>query len=208
VHDRRIKGTARIFGNQGWLYMRAMTWWDHETGSIWSQPIGAALVGPLRGTKLQQLPAALVPWASWRAEHPSTLVLQEERGFGFFYERPQDNFVIGVALGEAAKAYYWRDLAKARLINDKVGAHPILVYADPSTRRVQTWLRTVGNSTLTFALRDGRVIDQETGSTWEPLRGISIAGPRRGDVLRTIPHNSSYDWAWRDFYPQTAFYRP
>lgn len=188
--------------------MRAMTWWDHETGSIWSQPIGAALVGPLRGTKLQQLPAALVPWASWRAEHPSTLVLQEERRFGFFSERSQDNFVIGVALGGAAKAYYWRDLAKARVINDKVGAQPILVYADPSTRRVQTLLRTVGNRTLTFALRDGRLIDQDTGSTWDPLRGISIAGPRRGDVLRTIPHNSSFDWAWRDFYPQTAFYKP
>ncbi len=186
--------------------MRAMTWWDHETNSIWSQPIGTAILGPLRGTKLAQIPAALVPWASWRSEHPATAVLVDGPRFAFFRERPQDNFVIGITLGDHAKAYYFRDVARLRVINDQVGPHPVVIYADPWTRRVQTFLRTVRNQTLTFSLRDGRLVDRETGSSWDALSGVSLEGSLHGEVLRIIPHNSSFDWAWRDFYPRSAFY--
>lgn len=207
MHDRRIKSRARIFGNQGWLYMRAMTWWDHETGSIWSQPIGTALIGPLRGTQLRLLPSALVPWAAWRTEHPRTLVLDEE-GFAFFRERPHDNFVIGIVLGEHARAYRFRDVAHARVINNMVGPFPVLIYADPVSRRVQTLLRQVRDRVLTFALERELLKDTQTGSIWDPVRGISTSGPLRGQTLRIIPHNSSFDWAWRDFYPHTTFYQP
>lgn len=207
MHDRRIQGGTKTFGNQGWLYMRAMTWWDHETQSIWSQPIGEALIGPLRGTRLRALPAALVPWTSWRAEHPQTLVL-DEPGFALFRERPRDDFVIGIALGEYAKAYRYRDVAQARVINDTIGPHPVLIFADPGTRRVQTFIRQVRDHVLRFAWQDQRVVDIPTGSTWDPLRGIAVAGPLRGDVLRTIPHNASFDWAWLDFYPHSETYEP
>jgi hypothetical protein len=209
VHDRRINGRTVVFGNQGWLYMRAMTWWDHDTGSIWSQPIGEALIGPLRGTKLRLLPVALVPWATWRAEHPDTLVLDDDIGFGFgFREPPRDDFVIGIALGEFARAYRYPDAAKARVINDTIGPHPVLVYADPATRRVQTFLRALRDRTVTFMLRDGALVDEETQSTWDPLRGLATAGPLRTEALRIIPHNSSFDWAWLDFYPHSTFYTP
>jgi hypothetical protein len=207
VHDRRIEGTARVFGNQGWLYMRAMTWWDHETGSIWSQPIGTALIGPLRGRKLSALPATLVPWSTWRAEHPTTRVL-DESGFAFFRETPRDDFVIGIALGEHARAYQYRDAARARLINDWVGPQAVLVYTEAKTRRVQTFLRQVRGQVLMFTLRGGQVLDTQTGSVWDLVRGISTRGSLRGEILQAIPHNSSYDWAWRDFYPQTTFYKP
>ncbi len=187
--------------------MRAMTWWDHETDSIWSQPIGKAFIGPLRGRHLVPIPAALVPWATWRAEHPSTLALADE-GFAFFREGPRDDFVIGIALGEYAKAFQYRDAARVRVVNDYVGPQPVLVYTDPSSRRVQTFLRSITRQTFTFVLHNGTLVDQETGSTWDPIRGISTAGVLRGEVLRVIPHNSSFDWAWRDFYPHSEFYKP
>ncbi len=187
--------------------MRDMTWWDHETGSIWAQAIGTALIGPLRGTKLRVLPAALVPWATWRAEHPTTRVL-DEPAFAFFRERPQDDFVIGIALGEHARAYQYRDAAKARLINDWVGPEAVVVYTNAKTRRVQTFLRQVRGQVLTFTLRGDQVLDTLTGSVWDLVRGISTAGSLRGEILRAVPHNSSYDWAWRDFYPHTTFYTP
>jgi len=207
VHDRRIAGTARVFGNQGWLYMRAMTWWDHETRSIWSQPIGTALVGPLRGTRLPLLPSALVPWETWWQEYPDTLVL-DEPAFALFRETPRDDFVIGIALGPHAKAYRFRDAARAGVINDAVGPHPVLVYADARSRRVQTFLRRLREQTLTFTRRGGRLVDERTGSTWDPVTGIALEGPLRGEVLRVVPHNSSFDWAWLDFYPHTEIYAP
>jgi hypothetical protein len=209
VHDRRIDGKAVVFGNQGWLYMRAMTWWDHDTGSIWSQPIGRAMAGPLRGTKLRVLPAALVPWVTWRTEHPETVVLEVDAGLRFgFREAPRDDFVVGIVLGEFARAYPYPEAAKARVINDRVGPHPVLVHVDPATRRVQTFLRVQRNRTLTFILREGLLIDEQTRSIWDLRRGLATAGPLRGEVLRVVPHNSSFDWAWRDFYPHSTFYSP
>ena len=61
MHDRRIDGKAHTFGNYGSLYMSAMTWFDHETESLWSQPIGTALSGPYEGVRLEMIPAAVVP---------------------------------------------------------------------------------------------------------------------------------------------------
>ena len=57
VHDRRVDGATAVFGNQGALYKGAMTWFDHETGSIWSQPLGKAVVGPRSGVSLNLMPS-------------------------------------------------------------------------------------------------------------------------------------------------------
>ncbi len=148
-----------------------------------------------------------MPWATWRTEHPGTLALDED-DFAFFRERPHDNFVIGIVLGEHARAYRFRDAARARVINDMVGPFPVLIYTDPVSRRVQTLLRQVRDRVLTFALERELVKDAQTGSIWDPVRGISTSGPLRGQVLRLIPHTSSFDWAWRDFHPSTTFYAP
>ena len=46
---------------------------DELTGSWWRED-GAAIAGPLEGAKLQQLEAALIPWADWKALYPHTQV--------------------------------------------------------------------------------------------------------------------------------------
>lgn len=57
MHDRNVDDRTLTFGNQGALYMSNMTWWDHETGSIWVQLTGRAERGELVGATLEQLPA-------------------------------------------------------------------------------------------------------------------------------------------------------
>ena len=61
MHDRRVDGETLVFGNQGGLFMNAMTWWDHKMESVWSQPWGRAIAGPLKGTELELIPSQLVP---------------------------------------------------------------------------------------------------------------------------------------------------
>jgi hypothetical protein len=75
VQDRRIDGKVHTFGNYGALYMRAMTWFDHETDSIWSQPTGTALDGDCAGVRLEMIPVTVMPWATCKKVHPKTLVL-------------------------------------------------------------------------------------------------------------------------------------
>jgi hypothetical protein len=62
VHRRDIDGRGVVFGNQGDLYMNAMTWWDHDTSSVWSQPTGEAILGPLKGERLELVPSTLTEW--------------------------------------------------------------------------------------------------------------------------------------------------
>ena len=42
--------------------MNAMTSWDWESQSVWSQQWGAAIDGELTGIRLTLLPYELVPW--------------------------------------------------------------------------------------------------------------------------------------------------
>ena len=204
------------FGNQGALFMRAMTWWDHKTQSIWSQPWGSAIAGPLKDHALTLIPASIVPWSTWLAGHPDTTVLGNDLEFGRYrVQTSTDDFVIGVALEDNATAYHYEDASGLRIINDKVGTHPIVVFVDPDTREINVFLRRIreagaydsGPSELVFALGgDGQVTDIETGSKWDTKLGAAIEGSLKGTVLQQIPYITSFDWAWEDFFPHTSFY--
>ena len=137
MHDRRIDGEAYTFGNYGALYMNAMTWYDHETQSVWSQPVGMALQGGYHGVSLEMIPAAVVPWATWKKEHPDTLVLDVQSDWIVrFTADPfigsRGEYVIGVALAGRAKAYPFEVVSKQVVVNDHIGELPVLVGHVPS----------------------------------------------------------------------------
>ncbi|MDP6403418.1 MAG: DUF3179 domain-containing (seleno)protein [SAR202 cluster bacterium] len=216
VHERLVDGEPLLFGNQGALYKGAMTWWDWKTQSVWSQPWGAAISGPLRGTALTLIPASVVPWSTWKAEHPETTVLanilDRER---LRVQVARDDFVIGVALEESATAYDYRLAAERRVINDRIGDNPVAVFVDADTRDIKVFLRRLpsapeddtSTSEVFFRIDgDGRLLDEGTGSVWDMTRGVAVEGPLAGTRLQSIPYITSFDWAWRDFYPHTTFY--
>ncbi len=93
------------------------------------------------------------------------------------------------------------------MINDAVGPHPVVVFTDPETRNVHIYLRDTGRQVLTFTLRDGKLVDGETGTVWDPARGLAQEGPLKGTLLKEIPYSTAFDWAWQDFYPDSSFYK-
>ena len=198
---------VHTFGNAGALVMNAMTWYDHETDSIWSQPVGQAFRGPLTGTKLELLPFQLTTWSNWVESYPETLVMINDvsrlsnRRQGF-----QPDFVIGLILNNQSKAYYYKDVEAVSVINDSLGDVPIVVWAENND--FNAYIRRLGDQTLTFKLDGDLIVDQETGSIWDIGRGLAKEGPLVGEGLQPIPSLSSYDWAFRDFYPQGEFYQP
>ena len=187
--------------------MSAMTWWDHKTRSIWSQPIGQALAGEMTGTELTLLPMQLTTWGNWKNSYPETLVMTNDLEH-ISFSRPgfSKDFVIGLNIADQAKAFYYTDVESVGIINDQIGDFPILVWAADEDYRV--YLRQVVGEVLSFRLEDGTLIDNETGSTWDIGIGIATEGALESQVMQSIPSLTSFDWAWNDFYPDSEIYQP
>jgi hypothetical protein len=206
VHDRRIDGETQVFGNAGALFMNAMTWYDHETETIWSQPWGRAIIGPLKGVELFLLPSQITTWANWKAEHPYTLAMINDVDRFGARQRFDPDFVIGLLIADDAKAFYYRDVAQVGVVNEMLGDIPVFVWAGDNN--FHAYIRRVGDQDLTFQLDGQTLVDAETGSTWDLTRGLATSGPLKGESLQPVPSSSSYDWAWLDFYPETEFFEP
>ena len=219
MHDRRIDGEVYPFGTEGALFKGAMTWWDWETGSIWSQPWGAAISGELEGTTLALLPVEVLRYGNWVERHPDTLVLFDERNVSIRlgHSPAAETFALGVDIGGDAVGFYFGSVAKSGVVNHGVGQHDVVVWADWDSREAHIYLRNprvlrdgAGDPpvTLTFSPSsvDRRLVDDQTGSLWNVETGVAVSGPLAGNVLQRVPFISSFDWAWSDFYPETEFF--
>lgn len=78
---------GRGFGISGLLYNSDVLLYDRTTESLWSQMMGEAISGPLKGTRLASLPITHTSWADWRRRHPTSLVLSTDTGFDRDYAR-------------------------------------------------------------------------------------------------------------------------
>ena len=208
MHDRRIDGETAVFGNATSLFMFAMTWWDHQTESIWSQPWGRAIQGPLQGVALFLLPSQLTTWSAWRAEHPQTLVMINDYSrLANLRQTFDENFVIGVTLGDAAKAYRFAEVETVTLVNDFVGETAVLVYASGTTFHTYVRLAESIEEPLTFTVENGQILDQQTGSVWDISRGLAVAGPLRRTILPALPSLTAFEDHWFDFYPHATLWQ-
>jgi hypothetical protein len=77
--DRAVDGRTLVFGVSGLLYKANQILFDRQTHSLWSQLLGGAVVGPLRGTALRPVPLVMESWGAWLADHPNTTVLSIRR---------------------------------------------------------------------------------------------------------------------------------
>jgi hypothetical protein len=207
VHDRRIQGETFVFGNAGGLYKNAMTWYDHTTLSIWTQPTGEVLAGELEGSKLEGLPFQLTTWKNWIETHPETLVMANDLDrLGVRRQEFSDNFYIGVEIGDFSKAYPFEIAASQVIIEDQLGELPVLIWANDQDYRV--FLRQVGDQILNFSWSGETLIDQQTSTIWDPRLGLAREGDLGGEVLQQLPSFTIWASSWRDFYPDGAIYRP
>ncbi|NNC39058.1 MAG: DUF3179 domain-containing protein [Acidimicrobiia bacterium] len=206
VHRRSIDGMEVVFGVQGALLGNAMTFWDHDTGSIWTQPTGKAVAGPRRGQELEVLPVSFTSWDAWRELHPETLALDVPAGIsGFALER----MAIVLELASDAVAYPYLDLVEAGVVNDEVGGLEVAVVVDPTDDdRWETFARRLDDRVLTFIVENGSLVDVETGTTWDPNRGIALDGPLAGEVLAVLPGFTIFPDDFGTFWPEGRIWQP
>lgn len=152
------QGDRHTFGVSGLLYQSDLLMYDHQTESLWSQIGMHAVAGPLTGQRLTPIFLEHTTWAEWRTAHPLTLVLSTKTGSFRNYDRdpytgyaedrelffdtahldsryhPKE-WVVGVELNGAAKAYPFAEIKKVRSpISDQLGGQAITIHFNPQTR--------------------------------------------------------------------------
>ncbi len=80
VYSRSVDGRTLTFGVSGKLADDDLVMYDRETESDWKQSLGRCIAGPLEGTTLEVLPAAITSWSAFRQAHPDGVVLQPPGG--------------------------------------------------------------------------------------------------------------------------------
>lgn len=181
-----------VFGVSGLLYNSDVLLFDRNTESLWSQLMGMAVTGKLKGTRLPQLPVLHTTWEHWRSEHPRSLVMSRDTGFDRDYRRSPylgyeksrrlyfrvsnkapktlhpKALVLGVDLNAGVKAYPYENLQRQGLarFEDMIGERKVLV-------------------------------------VWNEAAGSAYVTDPDGTIL---PATTAYWFAWYAFHPDTQLF--
>jgi hypothetical protein len=220
--------TFRLFGinNQNFI-MR-----DEETGTWWQQVTGEALHGPLKGRRLEAVVHDEVGFAIWKAERPLGRVLKRDpKMVADDYEdwnwekqmkkvrtvRPKAKgdrlepraVVVGVVVGEAARAYPFPSLRQQAPVIDTLGGEAIVLVVGDDRKSIRVFKTTVDGRDLSFAAKAGerplRLVDAETASEWD-FSGRAVSGALAGQQLEKVYALKEYWFDWKTYHPKTGLY--
>jgi len=165
VFDPVIQGERVEFGTSGKLWQSNLVMYDRQTESLWSQILGEAIVGEMTGTRLTVLPSDQIRYGNWRALHPQGNVLSRDTGavrfygsdpYGDYYTdnsqvrfgvKGGDNrlenkdFVLGVVVGDKAKAYWPPAIKEKGEVVDKFAGKTIVARYESNIDAVRLFER-------------------------------------------------------------------
>ena len=206
VHRRDVNGETLVFGVQGALWGNAMTWWDHDTGSIWSQPLGEAIAGPRTGQRVELMSSEFTTWAAWRDEHPDSLALDVPAGPTSF---DLDDVVIVVDFTSEARAYPVDDLRRAGVVNDVVAGLEIALVMHPAEPdRWRIFSRRLADAVVDLEIAGDLLRDSTTGTTYDPATGFGLDGPLAAEALDLLPGFTSFPGDVDTFWPDGTTWEP
>ncbi len=195
--------------------------YDRQTGSYWHQVSGEAIVGDLTGKALSLLPSVTASWEEWQGLYPQTRVLSRETGYrrdysrdpflgyallvdrgDFFFpvsEKGRDprlspaEVVLAVEVGDSRRAYPLKALGDAAL-NDTLGGKRVVILSRKEGPSGAAYVPEIEGRELTFEIRNGDLVDRETGSLWD-LAGLALTGPLAGSRLEPLPTRTTFWFA-------------
>src|SRR5204863_148585 len=125
---------------------------DEETGTYWQQISGRAVSGPLAGKTLRLIPSDELTATLWKTEQPQGTVLKDDAAYTSFYS-PKNwdvrmrkaptvisyaqpnlaarDLMLGIRAFGAARAFPYDTVLKSKLVQDHVGAEPVLLVVGP-----------------------------------------------------------------------------
>lgn len=198
---------------------------DATTKSWWQQATGVAVAGPLKGSRLPEIPSEQMTLSSWLRQNPSSLIMQPDSLFAKQYKDLADfdkgtiesglekrdsaswkfkSWVVGVEHGGYAKAYDWNELVSKKIIEDSLPALPLVIVLESDTASFHVWNRIVNGQSLRFVQDSSHnlIKDSNTGSVWN-MDGVCIEGPLKGQRLLNVRASQEFWHSWQRFHPGT-----
>ncbi len=134
---------------------------------------------------------------------------------------PVKERVVGITQGGESVAVRRSQVVEQGVVGLNVGGSRLVVWHQPGQASaldadrfsdgqevgsIGVFLPVLDGRQLTFAVRDGRLVDDQTGSTWGIL-GRATSGPLEGSRLPAVVHLDTFWFAWVGFRPDTRLLR-
>jgi hypothetical protein len=193
---------------------------DASTGSWWRQATGEAVVGPLKGMALPEVPSDQMTLRQWFVLYPGALVMQPDNADTANYDMKgkfengrstgrltrkdsaswnEKSWVVGLRVDTASKAYDWNQLVESRIVNDKIASTPVIIALASDNKSFVAFRR------------------ESVGDTFRIMNDTLYAGTRRYDLtgrdlstlsvrLPLVQSYQEYWHSWRTFHPNTQQY--
>ncbi len=192
------------------------------------------------GIRQPFFPSVVTTWEEWLAEHPDTTVLDrytdvyppdfyvpenDPRAIYYDYFTSDEVMfpvwnrdvtfepkavVVGLSIGDSAKAYGVTDLQEVRLINDTVGGLNVVVVASPESRAGRIYER--GETVFRLPEADDpnmapTTLVDESGAHWQVTESGLVNAADPSAVFPRIPSLTSFWFGWFQYHPDTEVYR-
>jgi hypothetical protein len=235
IDGQRLRFHLAGINNQNFL-MR-----DEETGTYWQQISGIAVAGPLAGRQLSLVPSDELTFALWKSENPGGTVLDDLPMY--VPEYAPDNWdvrmakaptvlshaqnglkardlMLGIRAFGASRAFRYDTVLKEKLIQDHVGAEPIILIVGPDDQSVRVFQRRIPSverlpEFYRVSAKEGQqapsspagalFLDDLTGSAWN-FQGCAVSGASKGRCLGRVEVIKDYWFDWRQYNPGTTVY--
>lgn len=211
VFEPLVNGKPSKFRLVGMDHFNAM-FEDELSGSWWRQVNGEAVAGPLSGSSLPEIPAVQMSLAEWLRLHPDSKVMQPDPYSTKYYERlsqyetggsksaltrsdtadwQSKSWVAGVVWKGTSRAYNWKQLQKATLINDTLAGTHIALLLWGKGQNLSAWqvsgqAELVGDSIRCAGKR------------------YDLAGRGAQGKLKAVPVYQEFWHSWKEFHPKTS----
>ncbi|MFM7630054.1 MAG: DUF3179 domain-containing (seleno)protein [Algoriphagus sp.] len=218
VYEPQLQGELQEFRLVGMNQYNAL-FEDKKTKTWWRQANGEAIIGPLTGTVLPELPMQQSTLAQWLSQYPQSKIMQPDPHFTEKFDTTgkfekgtsssaltgtdssswnRKSWVIGLEVGSHSLAVDWNRLEEERVIHVDVGKTPLLlVLANDSTSffaferpSPEARFRLEGNLLL-------------TDSAKYTLQGQPLT---KQAALKRIVAYQEFWHSWQSFHPNTAKY--
>ena len=215
VFEPIVNGKKEKFRLVGMDHFNAMLE-DATTKSWWRQVTGEAIAGKLKGQQLPEVYSTQTSLADWLQLNPNSLIMQADENFIRSYDSTfkfengaskskltgtdslswkDKSWVIGVKAGKESKAYDWNELKKEKLIQDKIGATPVLIVLSKNDKSFFAFQRP--NDPSIFNLSgDTLIFDNHKYR-------IDGKGIDTSFSLKPLPASQEFWHSWRTFNPGT-----